>query len=140
MTHPIQNFLEETPRASLLVGPTPLHPMRAFHEAEGITALIKRDDMTGLGPGGNKVRSLEFLLGDALSQNSGVVLAAGPAQSNLCALTAAACARVGLPCELVLNSSEPERKEGNLLLAQILGAKLHFLDRKSTRLNSSHMA
>lgn len=97
MTHPIQNFLEETPRASLLVGPTPLHPMRAFHEAEGITALIKRDDMTGLGPGGNKVRSLEFLLGDALSQNSGVVLAAGPAQSNLCALTAAACARVGLP-------------------------------------------
>lgn len=139
MTHPIQNFLEETPRASLLVGPTPLHPMRAFHEAEGITALIKRDDMTGLGPGGNKVRSLEFLLGDALSQNSGVVLAAGPAQSNLCALTAAACARVGLPCELILNSSEPERKEGNLLLAQILGAKLHFLGPCDGDARNQHM-
>ena len=94
MTYPIQRFLEQTPRMPLLAGPTPLHPMCAFRQAAGITALIKRDDMTGLGPGGNKARSLEFLLGDALSQDSGVVLTAGPAQSNLCVLTAAACARV----------------------------------------------
>ena len=125
--YPIQRFLEKTPRVSLLAGPTPLSPMRSFHGVEGVTALIKRDDMTGLGPGGNKVRSLEFLLGDALSQGCDTVFTAGPVQSNLCALTAAACARMGLSCELVLNGSEPERKEGNLLLAHILGAKLHFL-------------
>lgn len=127
MTHPIERFLEETPRAPLLAGPTPLHSIRYFRNAKGVAALIKRDDMTGLGPGGNKVRSLEYLLGEALSQGCDMVLTAGPEQSNLCALTAAACAQVGLDCELVLNSSEPERKEGNLLLAQILGAKLHFL-------------
>lgn len=127
MTHPIQHFLEQAPRVPLLAGPTPLHPMRSIQAVEGVTALIKRDDMTGLGPGGNKVRSLEFLLGDAISQGCDTVFAAGPEQSNLCALTAAACARVGLSCELVLNGSEPDRKEGNLLLAHILGAKLHFL-------------
>ena len=139
MTYPIQRFLERTPRMPLLAGPTPLHPMCAFRQAAGITALIKRDDMTGLGPGGNKVRSLEFLLGDALSQDSGVVLTAGPAQSNLCVLTAAACARVGLPCELVLNGSEPEHKEGNLLLTQILGTKLHFLGPCDGDARNQHM-
>lgn len=127
MIRPIQRFLDEAPRIPLLAGPTPLHPMRSFCETDRVTALIKRDDMTGLGPGGNKVRSLEFLLGDAVSQGCDIVLTAGPEQSNLCVLTAAACARTGSSCELVLNGSEPEHKEGNLLLAQILGAKLHFL-------------
>lgn len=125
--YPIQQFLTQVPRLPLLPGPTPLHPMRSFAGVPGVTALIKRDDMTGLGPGGNKVRSLEFILGDAISQNCSLILAAGPQQSNLCALTAAACARAGLSCELVVNSSEPERKEGNLLLAHLLGVTVHFL-------------
>lgn len=125
--YPIQSFLEKVPRVPLLPGPTPLHTMRSFSQISGVTALIKRDDMTGIGPGGNKVRSLEFLLGDAIAQDCDVVLAAGPQQSNLCALTAAACARTGLSCELVFNSDEPARKEGNLLLSHILGTRAHFL-------------
>lgn len=83
--------------------------------------------MTGIGPGGNKVRSLEYILGEAKAKGATKILAAGPEQSNLCVLTAAACARAGLECELVINSNEPERKEGNLLLEQLLGTKTHYL-------------
>ena len=83
--------------------------------------------MTGIGPGGNKVRSLEYILGEAKAKGATKILAAGPEQSNLCVLTAASCARAGLECELVINSNEPERKEGNLLLEQLLGTKTHYL-------------
>ena len=108
--------------------PTPLHRLHRLEEQWGCPKIyIKRDDMTGIGPGGNKIRSLEYILGEAVKEGSKVILAAGPAQSNLCTLTAAACAKVGLDCELVHNGTEPEKKQGNLLLNQILGVKSHFL-------------
>lgn len=125
--YPIETFLSQTERVALMPGPTPLHPMQSFQEHEEVTVYIKRDDMTGIGPGGNKVRSLEFILGEAVAGGCDKILTAGPEQSNLCSLTAAACAKMDLPCELFFNSAEPERKEGNLLLARLLGAKLHFL-------------
>ena len=123
---PIEEFLQTTARVPLMPAPTPLHRLRR-HPAAGVEWMIKRDDMTGIGPGGNKIRSLEFLLGEAKLQGATKVLAAGPPQSNLCVLTAAACARAGLDCELVINGDEPERKEGNLLLESLLGVKTHFL-------------
>ena len=83
--------------------------------------------MTGIGPGGNKIRSLEFLLGQAMAEGCDCVLAAGPEQSNLCTLTAAACARLGLACELVHNSDRPEQARGNLLLNRLLRVRSHFL-------------
>lgn len=122
---PIEEFLQNTPRVPLLPAPTTLHRLR--RHPSGVELWIKRDDMTGIGPGGNKVRSLEFLLGEAKVQGATKILAAGPVQSNLCVLTAAACARAGLDCELLINGAEPERKEGNLLLEQLLGVKTHFL-------------
>ena len=125
--YPIEAFLQHTERAALMPGPTPLHRLRALSPRPDVSLWIKRDDMTGIGPGGNKIRSLEYILGEALAAGATRVLTSGPEQSNLCALTAAACARVGLPCELVINSGEPERKESNLLLAQLLGTKIHFL-------------
>ena len=124
---PIEEFLQSTARVPLIPAPTPLHRLRRHPAAAGVEWMIKRDDMTGIGPGGNKVRSLEFLLGEAEAQGATKVLAAGPPQSNLCVLTAAACARAGLECELVINGDEPERKEGNLLLESLLGVKTHFL-------------
>jgi 1-aminocyclopropane-1-carboxylate deaminase/D-cysteine desulfhydrase-like pyridoxal-dependent ACC family enzyme len=90
---------------------------------------IKRDDMTGLGQGGNKTRSLEFLLGDALSKGANAVITAGGLQSNLCSLTAAACARYGLRCILVHNDDPPQMREGNMLLNAILGAEERFVGR-----------
>lgn len=125
--YPIESFLETTERVSLLPGPTPLHDLRQAQRNKDIRLMIKRDDMTGIGPGGNKVRSLEYILGEAKSKGATKILAAGPAQSNLCILTAASCAKIGLDCELVINSNEPERKEGNLFLEQLLGTKTHYL-------------
>lgn len=125
--YPIQEFLARTQRVSLLPGPTPLHPMSGFLRGDGIQPYIKRDDMTGIGPGGNKIRSLEFLLGEAVDQGCDTVLVAGPGQSNLCTLTAAACVRLGLECQVVHNCSQPEERQGNLLLNQLLGVQSHFL-------------
>ncbi len=124
---PIERFLRETDRVPLMPMPTPLHPMHYQPSGKNVSLLIKRDDMTGVGPGGNKIRSLEFLLGEARSKGASKILAAGPEQSNLCALTAAACAKAGLDCELIINAAEPARKEGNLLLEELLGTKIHFL-------------
>ena len=125
--YPIEEFLNRTERVYLLRAPTPLHTLAGFSEYEEGKIYIKRDDMTGIGPGGNKVRSLEYILGEAVNQGCCKILTAGPVQSNLCTLTAAACARLGLDCELVHNGREPEKKEGNLLLNYILGVKSHFL-------------
>ena len=86
---PIERFLRETDRMPLMPMPTPLHPMHYQPSGKDVSLLIKRDDMTGVGPGGNKIRSLEFLLGEARSKGASKILAAGPEQSNLCALTAA---------------------------------------------------
>lgn len=124
----LYDFFAETPRAVLMPAPTPLHSLDGLAKELGYPQIyIKRDDMTGIGPGGNKIRSLEFILGEALKQERKVILASGPAQSNLCTLTAAACAKLGLVCELVHNGEEPEKKEGNLLLNDILGVRSHFL-------------
>ena len=127
MRERIEDFLDRTERVQLLAAPTPLHALSGFSEYKDVQAYIKRDDMTGLGPGGNKVRSLEYILGEAVSIGCKKILAAGPVQSNLCTLTAAACARLGLECELVHNGEEPEKKEGNLLLNGLLGTVSHFL-------------
>jgi D-cysteine desulfhydrase len=88
---------------------------------------IKRDDLTGLATGGNKTRKLEFLVADALyrgaDEGSAVrLITAGAAQSNHARQTAAAAAKFGLQCTLVLEGSAPSGTQGNLLLDQILGA------------------
>lgn len=125
--YPIQEFLSRTQRVPLLPGPTPLHRASRFLREYDGAVYIKRDDMTGIGPGGNKIRSLEFLLGEAVDQGCDTVLVAGPGQSNLCTLTAAACARLGLECQVVHNCGKPEERQGNLLLNQLLGVESHFL-------------
>ncbi len=91
--------------------------------------LIKRDDQTGLALGGNKTRKLEFLVGQALAQGADTLITAGAAQSNHCRQTAAAAARAGLKCELILNGRKPEQPNGNLLLDELLGATGHWIER-----------
>lgn len=125
--YPIQEFLSRTQRIPLLPGPTPLHRASRFLREYDGAVYIKRDDMTGIGPGGNKIRSLEFLLGEAVDRGCDTVLVAGPGQSNLCTLTAAACARLGLECQVAHNCGKPEERQGNLLLNQLLGVESHFL-------------
>ena len=68
---PIERFLRETDRVPLMPMPTPLHPMHYQPSGKDVSLFIKRDDMTGVGPGGNKIRSLEFLLGDIQNPGGG---------------------------------------------------------------------
>lgn len=89
---------------------------------------IKRDDLTGLGGGGNKARKLEFLCGDAVAQGSKALVTVGASQSNHCRMTAAAGARLGLEVHLVLSGAAPrdgEKLRGNQLLSSMFGAQMH---------------
>ncbi len=92
----------------------------------GATLLVKRDDLTGLGMGGNKARKLEPLCAAALAEGCDVLVTVGGAQSNHCRMTAAAGARLGLPVHLVLGGVEPTALTGNQLLMDLFGAELHW--------------
>ncbi|MCK6383978.1 MAG: D-cysteine desulfhydrase family protein [Rhodocyclaceae bacterium] len=118
--------------------PTPIEPLpRLSAHLDGPKLYVKRDDLTGLGLGGNKLRKLEFLLGEARAQDAEVVLTVGALQSNHARLTAAACARLGLDCELILrrgsHASEAYLHSGNLLLDRLFGARLHELQAQESR-------
>lgn len=122
----VTKALQSISRVPLIPQPTPLHPLKHFCQDHQAGVYIKRDDLTGLGPGGNKLRPLEFILGQALAKRADYILVAGPSQSNLCPLTAAACAHLSLPCRVIVNCEEPERLEGNLLLNDLLGAEIVY--------------
>lgn len=122
--------IESLPRFPLAQLPTPLARLeRLSRELAGPEILIKRDDQTGLALGGNKTRKLEFLVGHALAQGADTLVTLGAAQSNHCRQTAAAAAKAGLKCELILNGKPPEVPNGNLLLNGLLGATAHWIER-----------
>ena len=107
--------------------PTPLHPLNNLSKQfPDFNLFIKRDDQTGLASGGNKTRKLEYLIQKALDDNCDSVITAGAQQSNHCRQTAAACAIAGLECHLLLGGDKPKNYNGNLLLSNLLGAKIHF--------------
>jgi len=87
---------------------------------------VKRDDLTGLGMGGNKARKLEFLCGAAVAAGADCLITVGAGQSNHCRMTAAAGALLGLEVHLVLAGDRPAVLEGNQLLSERFGAHQHF--------------
>ena len=122
--------IDKLPRFPLAQLPTPIETLpRLSHELGGPDLLIKRDDQTGLALGGNKTRKLEFLVGDALAHGADTLVTVGAAQSNHCRQTAAAAARAGFQCELILNGTKPDLPNGNVLLNQLFGATEHWIDR-----------
>jgi 1-aminocyclopropane-1-carboxylate deaminase/D-cysteine desulfhydrase-like pyridoxal-dependent ACC family enzyme len=116
--------LAAVPRARLATLPTPLEPGPALPGSARL--LVKRDDLTGLGLGGNKARKLEFLCGAALADGADTLVTVGAAQSNHARMTAAAGAVLGLETHLVLGGFAVEDPSGNQLLSQMFGAQLHF--------------
>ena len=123
--------LAALPRVALAPLPTPLEdaPRLARTLAPAGAApriLIKRDDLTGLAMGGNKVRKLEYHLGEALAQGCDVLVTTGAIQSNHCRVTAAAARKAGLEAVLVLRPGESEAVQGNLLLDHLLGAHVRI--------------
>lgn len=91
----------------------------------GASLFVKRDDLTGLGLGGNKARKLEALCAEALEAGCDTLVTVGGGQSNHCRMTSAAGARLGLPVHLVLGGEEPSELTGNQLLMDLFGAQLH---------------
>ncbi len=112
------------PRVRLATLPTPLEPGPII--GDGVRLWVKRDDLTGLGMGGNKARKLEFLCGAAASEDSDALVTVGAGQSNHCRMTAAAGAVLGWETHLVLAGDRPRHLEGNQLLSDSFGAHMHF--------------
>ena len=124
-TIPRQNFahlptpVEELPRLSAHLG--------------GPRILVKRDDLTGLAFGGNKTRKLEFLIAEAQQQGACLLITDGAVQSNHCRQTAAAAAKYGLDCILVLSGQRPEQPTANLLLDHLFDADIVWVEQREQR-------
>lgn len=109
--------------------PTPIEPLERLSKYLGGPELwIKRDDQSGLATGGNKTRKLEFLVADAVAHGADHLVTTGAPQSNHARQTAAAAARLGLGCSLVLRGPKPDTFTGNLLLDELLGAHVYWSD------------
>jgi L-cysteate sulfo-lyase len=115
--------------------PTPFEPLPGLTEhlarpgGGGPALWIKRDDCTGLAGGGNKTRKLEYLLGDALANDADTLVTQGAVQSNHVRQTAAAAARFGMKCEILLEARTGSQatdynRSGNVLLDELLGARV----------------
>src|SRR6266446_2148417 len=111
--------IEELPRLSRVLG--------------GPRLLIKRDDQTGLAFGGNKTRKLEFLVAEARDQGAQALISGGALQSNHCRQTAAAAARFGFKCILVLTGEKPKQPSANLLLDELFGAQVIYVAERKDR-------
>ncbi|GAA3775221.1 D-cysteine desulfhydrase family protein [Streptomyces chiangmaiensis] len=118
-------------KIALSTWPTPLEPMPRLAAAIGLSEgdlWIKRDDLVGLGGGGNKVRKLEWIVGAALAERADTLVTTGAAQSNHARLTAAAAARLGLDVVLVFPGTPDgaENGSGNLVLDGLFGARIFW--------------
>lgn len=127
-------------RVALVDAHTPIQPLRRVEEdmgaaLNGVTLYVKRDDLMGLG--GNNLRKLAYLMGDAAAKGCDNIIATGGIQSNFTRVTAAACARQKVACALVLAPLVPKtyddyQRNGNTLLNDLFGARAHLLDRGET--------
>ena len=122
------NVLRKFPKVSLGLFPTPVQRMDNITSMLGAEIYVKRDDMTGLALGGNKVRKLEYLLADAKEQGAEIVFTTGGAQSNHAMLTAAACRKMGMTPILILKKRGVTARQGNQLLEHLMGVDVRFMD------------
>ena len=118
--------LSRIARESLALLPTPIHEAPRLSAELGIPVWFKRDDLTGLGLGGNKIRPLEFLLGDARARGCDVLVTGSGAQSNWSMLAALAARRCGLDSIICFYGDAPDEIRGNLLLQGLTGSALRW--------------
>ena len=130
----LKEALLRHPRVTLGVRPTPLHAAPRFSSSVGAEVWLKRDDLTGIATGGNKVRKLEFLLAEAEAAEADTLISVGAAQSNHARTVAAVAAMRGLDCHLVLGGERPPAPTGSLVADLLLDARLHFAGSDDWRL------
>src|SRR5262245_52985926 len=129
-TADMRRSVERLPRLKFAHLPTPLEDVPRFAKQLGdVRVFIKRDDCTGMVFGGNKTRHNEFLMADAVQRGTDVVVWGAGVQSNNCRQTAAACAKLGIECQLYLSrAAHDDDIQGNLLLDYLVGAKVQVVD------------
>ncbi len=127
--------LARFPRRRYTAGATPLEPLPRFSAwlatqcpgGRGPEVWVKRDDLLGLAPGGNKTRKLEFLVAEALAQGADTLITCGAPQSNHCRITLAAAVKEGLRCRFVIEERVPgsfsEQASGNHFLFRLMGVE-----------------
>ena len=126
--------MNNIPRLHFAHLPTPVEELPRLSELlGGPRILVKRDDQTGLAFGGNKTRKLEFLVAEAQEQGARTLVTGGALQSNHCRQTAAAAARFGFDCILVLNGEMPEHPSANLMLDHLFGAEIVPIQERALR-------
>ncbi len=124
--------MKNLPHIPIAFLPTPIEALaRLSAHLKGPSLWIKRDDQTGLAFGGNKTRKLEYLMAEAQARDADLVVTAGAVQSNHCRQTAAAAARAGMKCILVLTGDKPATSSGNYLLDGLLGAEIVWTTRSA---------
>ena len=138
-------IFSNVPRIRLLDDMTPMHKIENVGRDLGHDHLyLKREDLMSIGMGGNKLRSLEFWIGEAIATKSDVLLVQGMPQSNQCRLAAVAAAKCGMKCVIFHNATEPKQYNGNILLNKILGTETHFVGKipetERTKLLLEHKA
>ncbi|HEX3866476.1 MAG TPA: pyridoxal-phosphate dependent enzyme, partial [Gemmatimonadaceae bacterium] len=125
----------QAPRIPLLSGPTPVQEMSRLRAAlgGGPRLLVKRDDAIPFAFGGNKIRKLEFVIAEALAAGADTLVTPGGIQSNHARATAAAAAKLGLRCVLIVNGTPQPSPTGNALLDRLLGAEIEYVASRDER-------
>jgi D-cysteine desulfhydrase/L-cysteate sulfo-lyase len=123
----VRAAIARIPRVKIALTPTPMEPAPNLAKLLGGPQIfVKRDDLTGVALGGNKLRNLEFRLARTMSENPDVVIVGLDLQSNSARQTVGACNKLGLETILVLEGAKPNEVQGNLLLDYLMGAQVHF--------------
>lgn len=127
--------LASLPFIPLAPAPTPVEELTRLRAAlaGGPRLLVKRDDTIGFAFGGNKVRKARFVVADAIAQGADTLITSGGVQSNHARVTAAAAARLGLHCILVVNGAPPDPPSANALLDRLLGAEMRYVSAREDR-------
>ena len=123
--------LQDFPRIRLAALPTPIQKLENISRLLDTNIYIKRDDLTGIGLGGNKVRKLEFLLADAKRKGAEIVFTTGGAQSNHAMLTAACAKKLGMEPILILKKRGVTERKGNQLLEYLMDTDVRFMNTDS---------
>lgn len=120
--------INNIPKCTVGILDTPIQRLDRLSSLLGIELYIKRDDLNGLAFGGNKLRKLDYFMYEAQNQGATRIITYGSNQSNHGRLTAAAAAKFGMKCAILMDEMPPERATGSLLIDRVLGADIYFMD------------
>jgi D-cysteine desulfhydrase family pyridoxal phosphate-dependent enzyme len=134
--------LTSPPSVALAAAPSPVEELRSLRHAlgGGPRLLVKRDDMLSFAFGGNKVRKMQLVAAEALGAGADTLITCGGVQSNHARVTAAAAARLGLKCILVVNGAPQEKPTANALLERLIGAEIRYVFDRASRVPAMEAA